>query len=109
MIIGQSLDDNIRQAVQDYKRISTDPKQLGDLETPALDKQRRLELLTEFISLERIEDRSRRNRTEADLFNNLKDAFSTYIGFEIMSKLNLSVKIPRDAYLILGKLILDYQ
>ena len=107
MILDKIVDEEIRNAINDYKRITKDPANLTLVNPKILDEMRRLEFQSEFIGLARIENREKRVREELKLYVIIKDNFAHYIGLKLVGKFNFSFKVSREAYISLGRLILD--
>ena len=107
MVLDTILDEEIRRAIHDYKKITEDPANLSIVNPNILDEMRRLQYQSEFIGLARISDRERRVREELKLYSELKDNFAFYIGAKLFGKFKFSFKVSKEALVNLGRLILD--
>src|SRR3989344_4227748 len=110
MPLEENLDEEIKNVISVYKSICQDYKAVLEVKLPLMDEERKLEFLSKFLDLERITERAKRAKLEAELYDEIKGHLAHYIGLMIIERLNLNLrntKIPRKAYRFLGSLIID--
>ena len=111
MILDEKIENEVKQAIQRYKKISEDPRTLSEPDFKYLSERERQEFLVEFIGFEAIQDRERKARLELEAFSKIRDRFAHWIALKIIksnlgTKLN-EINIPTQTYIEFGRAVIE--
>lgn len=102
------INEEIKGAVDAYKRICEDPANISSVDQKYIDEIRKAEFITNFIRASK-KSRQRKAELEHQNYEKIKEDFAYYIGSKLFKKLNLSFNVPKEVQTLVGKLFIDNQ